>query len=50
MGSFSAGLARSLGLKLDIYPAKGYSATLPIINASKAPIVSLTDDEYKLVF
>jgi D-amino-acid dehydrogenase len=50
MGSFSAGLARSLGLKLDIYPAKGYSATLPIIDASKAPTVSLTDDEYKLVF
>ncbi|HSI57836.1 MAG TPA: D-amino acid dehydrogenase [Ideonella sp.] len=50
MGSFSAELARSAGLTLDIYPAKGYSATLPVLDPSKAPNVSLTDDEYKLVF
>ena len=49
-GSFSPLLARSAGLSLDIYPAKGYSATLPVLDASKAPQVSLTDDEYKLVF
>jgi D-amino-acid dehydrogenase len=49
-GSFSPLLAKEIGLKLDIYPAKGYSATLPVLDASKAPSVSLTDDEYKLVF
>jgi len=49
-GSFSPLLARSAGLSLDIYPAKGYSATLPVLDASRAPQVSLTDDEYKLVF
>jgi D-amino-acid dehydrogenase len=49
-GSFSPLLAKSAGLSLDIYPAKGYSATLPVLDASKAPQVSLTDDEYKLVF
>ncbi|QHI98620.1 FAD-dependent oxidoreductase [Xylophilus rhododendri] len=49
-GSFSPLLAQGVGLKLDIYPAKGYSATLPVLDASKAPQVSLTDDEYKLVF
>ncbi|MFZ2988392.1 D-amino acid dehydrogenase [Ideonella sp.] len=49
-GSFSPQLARTAGLTLDIYPAKGYSATLPVLDASKAPSVSLTDDEYKLVF
>lgn len=50
MGSFSAPIGRQAGLSLDIYPAKGYSATLPVLDASKAPNVSLTDDEFKLVF
>ncbi|HTK01506.1 MAG TPA: D-amino acid dehydrogenase [Bordetella sp.] len=49
-GSFSPLLAKEIGIKLDIYPAKGYSATLPVLDAAKAPSVSLTDDEYKLVF
>jgi D-amino-acid dehydrogenase len=50
MGSFSAGFARELGVSLNIYPAKGYSVTLPVLDPSKAYSVSLTDDEYKLVF
>ncbi|MDF3838012.1 D-amino acid dehydrogenase [Cupriavidus basilensis] len=50
LGSFSPMLARPLGVKLDIYPAKGYSATLPVLDGERAPSVSLTDDEYKLVF
>jgi D-amino-acid dehydrogenase len=39
-----------VGLRLPIYPAKGYSVTMPVKDASKAHQVSLTDDEYKLVF
>lgn len=50
MGSFSPLLAEPLGLRLPIYPAKGYSVTLPVRDASAAYEVSLTDDEYKLVF
>ncbi len=50
LGSFSPLLARPLGLALPIYPAKGYSVTMPIIDAAKAPLISLTDDEHKLVF
>lgn len=49
-GSFSPALAAPLGLKLPIYPAKGYSLTVPVIDPSRAYQVSLTDDEYKLVF
>jgi D-amino-acid dehydrogenase len=49
-GCFSAALARPVGLRLNIYPAKGYSVTLPVADASRAYQVSLTDDEYKLVF
>ena len=50
MGSYSPMLVKDLGVDLLIYPAKGYSATLDIQDASKAPQTSLTDDEYKLVF
>jgi D-amino-acid dehydrogenase len=50
LGSYSAILARKLGLFLNIYPAKGYSITVPVKNEEAAYKVSLTDDEYKLVF
>jgi D-amino-acid dehydrogenase len=42
--------AAPLGIRLPIYPAKGYSVTMPVKDSSKAHTVSLTDDEYKLVF
>ena len=50
MGSFSAALAKQLGIFLNIYPAKGYSITVPVKNEEAAFNVSLTDDEYKLVY
>jgi len=49
LGSYSPRLVRPLGLKLPIYPAKGYSATIPLGPDSVAPTVSLTDDEYRIV-
>jgi D-amino-acid dehydrogenase len=42
--------AAPLGLRLPIYPAKGYSVTMPVKDADMAHQVSLTDDEFKLVF
>ena len=50
MGSLSPIYAQPLGIVLPIYPAKGYSVTMPVKDASMAHQVSLTDDEYKLVF
>ena len=50
MGSLSPRLAASLGVRLPIYPAKGYSVTMPVKDEAMAHQVSLTDDEYKLVF
>jgi D-amino-acid dehydrogenase len=50
MGSLSPLLAAPLGIRLPIYPAKGYSVTMPVKDARMAHQVSLTDDEYKLVF
>jgi D-amino-acid dehydrogenase len=50
LGSYSPLVTRPLGIDLAIYPAKGYSVTLPVADAAKAYHVSMTDDEYKLVF
>ncbi len=50
LGSLSPLYAAPLGIRLPIYPAKGYSVTMPVKDASKANQVSLTDDEYKLVY
>jgi D-amino-acid dehydrogenase len=49
LGSYSPMLTRPIGLDLPVYPAKGYSATIPIRDASKAPLVSLTDEGAKIV-
>jgi len=50
LGSYSPLLTRPLGLDLPVYPAKGYSASVEIVDESRAPTVSLTDDEAKIVF
>ncbi len=50
LGAYSPQWAKLLGQTLRIYPAKGYSVTLPVINEAASYNVSLTDDEYKLVF
>ena len=50
MGSFSPLYLKPLGIHLPIYPAKGYSVTMPVKDATMAHQVSLTDDEFKLVF
>ena len=49
MGSFSTPLVKPLGINLMIYPGKGYSATYQVRDPAAAPVVSLTDDGYKLV-
>lgn len=50
LGSYSPLLLRPLGIRLPVYPAKGYSVTIPIGPDDVAPTVSLTDDGYKIVF
>ncbi|WP_237154902.1 D-amino acid dehydrogenase [Oryzibacter oryziterrae] len=48
LGSFSPLLARSLGLRLPVYPVKGYSLTAPITDAALAPQSTLLDETYKI--
>ncbi|MFZ2627870.1 MAG: FAD-dependent oxidoreductase, partial [Rugosibacter sp.] len=53
LGSYSSLLLQPLGVRLPVYPAKGYSATFALpekISSTAAPTVSLTDDGAKIVF
>jgi D-amino-acid dehydrogenase len=49
LGSYSPMATRPIGFGLPVYPAKGYSATVPIRDPAKAPQVSLTDEGAKIV-
>jgi D-amino-acid dehydrogenase len=46
-GSYSTPLLASVGVNVPIYPGKGYSATLPLLQPERAPSVSLLDDQMK---
>ncbi|WP_372523081.1 D-amino acid dehydrogenase [Sulfuricaulis sp.] len=48
-GSYSPLLLRPLGIRLPVYPVKGYSATIDIDNDAAAPAGTLTDVSYKVV-
>jgi D-amino-acid dehydrogenase len=50
LSSHTPQLLDPIGLRLLIYPAKGYSATLPIVDPARAPTISITDDAKKIVF
>lgn len=50
LGSYSPLLLKPHGINLPVYPAKGYSVTLPVEESSSAPSVSLIQDELKLVY
>ena len=47
-GSYTPLLLAPLGVKAPIYPGKGYSATLPLLQPDKAPVVSSIDDSRKV--
>ncbi|MBR2173808.1 D-amino acid dehydrogenase [Sphingopyxis sp.] len=48
LGSHSAAMLRPLGLKLPVYPVKGYSITVPVVDARRAPESTLMDESYKI--
>lgn len=48
MGSYSPILARQLGLRLPVYPVKGYSLTLPITDEGGAPQSTVMDETFKV--
>lgn len=48
MGSYSPALARPFGMRLPVYPVKGYSITVPIKDASRAPESTIMDETHKI--
>jgi len=50
LGSHSPPVLASVGVDALVYPAKGYSATLPLARPDLAPRGSITDDAMKVVF
>lgn len=51
LGSYSPLLLAPVGIRIPVYPLKGYSITLPLgaAEAAAAPTVSLTDEAFKIV-
>lgn len=47
-GSYSRRLALPLGLNLPVYPVKGYSLTIDIVDETKAPVSTVLDETYKI--
>lgn len=48
LGSYSPQLLAPLGIRLPVYPLKGYSLTLPIRDAALAPMSTILDETYKV--
>jgi D-amino-acid dehydrogenase len=47
LGVDSAQLLATVGVKVPLYPVKGYSATLPVIDDEKSPRAALMDESLK---
>jgi D-amino-acid dehydrogenase len=48
LGSFSPQLLRPLGIRIPVYPVKGYSITVPITDARHAPESTIMDETHKV--
>ena len=48
LGSYSPFLLSKIGIQVPVYPLKGYSLTMPIIDADKAPVSTVMDQKYKV--
>jgi D-amino-acid dehydrogenase len=47
-GSFTRQLLLPLGLDIPVYPLKGYSLTIPLVDESRAPVSTVLDETYKV--
>ncbi|MDM0112595.1 D-amino acid dehydrogenase [Variovorax sp. J22R133] len=47
-GSYSRQALAALGLDIPVYPVKGYSLTVPLVDASLAPRSTVLDETYKI--
>jgi D-amino-acid dehydrogenase len=50
LGSYSPQLLRPLGIKLPVYPVKGYSVTVPLRDPAAAPTIGGVDEQNLVAF
>jgi D-amino-acid dehydrogenase len=48
LGSWSPRLLKPLGISIPVYPVKGYSITVPIVDPDGAPVSTIMDESYKV--
>ncbi|HKQ31031.1 MAG TPA: D-amino acid dehydrogenase [Burkholderiales bacterium] len=48
-GSYTPLLLRPLGMRVPVYPVKGYSLTAPVVDDAAVPRGSVTDEAHKVV-
>lgn len=48
LGSYSTALLATLGISIPVYPVKGYSLTLPIVDVELSPRSTVMDETYKV--
>jgi D-amino-acid dehydrogenase len=48
LGSYSPMLVKEFGIMLPVYPVKGYSITVPIVDEGRAPVSTVMDETHKI--
>ena len=48
LGSFTPQLLKPIGIHIPVYPVKGYSITVPVVNEAKAPVSTVMDEAHKV--
>lgn len=48
MGSYAARVLKPAGIRLPVYPVKGYSVTIPIADETRAPESTIMDETHKV--
>lgn len=48
LGSYSRELMQTLQIDIPVYPVKGYSLTIPVINSGASPVSTVMDETYKV--
>ena len=48
LGSYTPAFLKPLGLDLPVYPVKGYSITVPVVNEANAPVSTVMDEAHKV--
>jgi len=48
LGSYSTAMLQPLGIRIPVYPVKGFSITVPIADADKAPESTIMDETHKV--